>query len=132
MLFLRTSGEGSNDPVAIHEQLSSTGAILYRWECPCGSSGLSNASRVGALRGFAWHVARSFRHRSGARPGAGGAHIAPGGAVTPLTADQLTQIMPRVAEPGVWAEVLNASMAEFTVNSAARMAAFLAQVAHES
>jgi len=49
-----------------------------------------------------------------------------------LTAEQVAAIMPRAPQPALWGGVLNASMGEFAIDSAVRMAAFLAQVAHES
>lgn len=50
-----------------------------------------------------------------------------------ITLDQLQKIMP-LAGPraGVFLAPLNAAMAEFHINTPARMAAFLAQIAHES
>ena len=49
----------------------------------------------------------------------------------PLTLAQLVQIIPGVDGPR-WIGVLNASMEEFDIVSPARVAAFVAQVAHES
>lgn len=49
-----------------------------------------------------------------------------------LTAAQLNRIMPWAPDPPGWTSVLNVAMAEFAIDSAPRMAAFLAQVAHES
>lgn len=49
-----------------------------------------------------------------------------------LTADQLAAIMPACANPANWAPALNAAMDRFDITSAERMAAFLAQIAHES
>lgn len=48
-----------------------------------------------------------------------------------LTAAQLTAIMPN-CDAGHWLEPLNTAMARFEINTSSRMAAFLAQVAHES
>lgn len=50
-----------------------------------------------------------------------------------ITATQLAAIMPRNPEPAAWTPILNAAMAEFEIAAnAARIAAFLAQIAHES
>ena len=47
--------------------------------------------------------------------------------------DQLQQIMPHAGErAAVFLEALNAAMAEFSINTPLRQAAFLAQIAHES
>lgn len=48
-----------------------------------------------------------------------------------LTKDQLNKIMPK-CNAGQWLDALNDAMAKFEINTSARMAAFLAQVAHES
>ena len=48
-----------------------------------------------------------------------------------LTAEQLKTIMPR-ADAGKWLDALNAAMDERQINTPQRMAAFLAQIAHES
>lgn len=50
----------------------------------------------------------------------------------PVTEAQLRQIMANAPEVVTWTNALNASMQEFAIVSAQRMAAFLAQVAHES
>lgn len=51
----------------------------------------------------------------------------------PLTADQLVAIMPE-ARPraGLFVEPLNAAMTEFQIDTPRRIAAFLAQIGHES
>ncbi|WP_420235140.1 glycoside hydrolase family 19 protein [Pseudomonas sp. ABY48] len=50
-----------------------------------------------------------------------------------ITQDQLLQILPNAgANVGVFAPVLNASMARYRIISVKRIAAFLAQVGHES
>ena len=49
----------------------------------------------------------------------------------PLTKDQLKAIMPR-CDAEQWIDPLNAAMERFEINTPARMAAFLAQLAHES
>ncbi len=49
----------------------------------------------------------------------------------PLTQDQLKAIMPR-CDAEQWLDPLNAAMERFEINTPARMAAFLAQLAHES
>jgi len=49
-----------------------------------------------------------------------------------LTTGQLRKIMPGCKEPDSWTAALNAATARFEINSPARMAAFLSQVAHES
>lgn len=48
-----------------------------------------------------------------------------------LTKDQLKKIMPN-CNVDQWIDPLNAAMARFEINTPVRMAAFLAQVAHES
>lgn len=48
-----------------------------------------------------------------------------------LTQDQLKAIMPR-CDAGQWIDPLNAAMERFEINTPSRMAAFLAQLAHES
>ena len=49
----------------------------------------------------------------------------------PITAAQLKAIMPK-CDPGPWVNSLNAAMERFEINSPFRIAAFCAQVAHES
>ena len=49
----------------------------------------------------------------------------------PLSKDQLKAIMPR-CDAYQWLDPLNAAMERFEINTPARMAAFLAQLAHES
>ena len=49
----------------------------------------------------------------------------------PLTKDQLQAIMPR-CDAGQWIDPLNTAMARFEIVTPSRMAAFLAQLAHES
>lgn len=48
-----------------------------------------------------------------------------------LAQNHMVRIMPR-ANAGTWLEPLNAAMGEWAIDSPQRMAAFLAQVAHES
>jgi putative chitinase len=48
-----------------------------------------------------------------------------------LTQDQFVAVLPR-ADPARWLVQLNAAMAEWDINTPQRMAAFLAQIAHES
>ncbi len=49
----------------------------------------------------------------------------------PLTQDQLQAIMP-LCDTGKWIDPLNAAMERFEIDTPSRMAAFLAQLAHES
>lgn len=49
-----------------------------------------------------------------------------------LTEQQLSRIMPACPNAATWTAALNSAMARFHIDSAPRMAAFLAQVAHES
>ena len=49
-----------------------------------------------------------------------------------LTASQLTAFLPRLRNVDVWIAALNPAMTRFEINSPARVAAFLAQAAHES
>ena len=50
-----------------------------------------------------------------------------------MTLDQLKEIMPYAGKrAGTFLEPLNAAMDEFEINTPARQAAFLAQIAHES
>lgn len=49
-----------------------------------------------------------------------------------LTEQQLAAIMPACPNPGLWSTALNRAMSRFHIDSPPRMAAFLAQVAHES
>lgn len=50
-----------------------------------------------------------------------------------MTLDQLIKIMPNArAKAGIFLPALNAAMAEFGINTPARQASFLAQLAHES
>lgn len=50
-----------------------------------------------------------------------------------MTLDQLIKIMPNArAKAGIFLPALNAAMSEFGINTPARQAAFLAQLAHES
>lgn len=49
----------------------------------------------------------------------------------PITSNQLISIMPR-CDAGQWVDPLNAAMDRFEINTPTRMAAFLAQLAHES
>ena len=49
-----------------------------------------------------------------------------------LTEQQLKQIMPGCTDPATWAPALNEAMTRFDISSSGRMAAFLAQIAHES
>lgn len=52
--------------------------------------------------------------------------------MTALTAAQLRACLPRVPDADVWTMALNAAMARYAITTPARVAAFLAQVAHES
>ena len=50
-----------------------------------------------------------------------------------MTLDQLNKIMPNArAKAGIFLPALNAAMLEFGINTPARQASFLAQLAHES
>lgn len=49
-----------------------------------------------------------------------------------LTAAQLKQVMPGCTDAPTWAEALNPAMAQFEIDSNERIAAFLAQIGHES
>lgn len=49
-----------------------------------------------------------------------------------ITDQQLKQIMPGCTDPATWAPALNAAMAQFEITSLERIAAFIAQIAHES
>ncbi len=50
-----------------------------------------------------------------------------------MTLDQLNKIMPNArAKAGIFLPALTAAMAEFDINTPARQASFLAQLAHES
>lgn len=49
-----------------------------------------------------------------------------------ITADQLLGIMPRVQQAATWRTVLNDALDRFEIDTKSRMAAFLAQIAHES
>lgn len=49
----------------------------------------------------------------------------------PITKNQLKAIMPR-CDAGLWIDPINAAMVRFEINTPTRIAAFLAQVAHES
>lgn len=49
-----------------------------------------------------------------------------------LTEDQLSRILPGCPDVGAWSDALNAALERFEINTRERMAAFLAQVAHES
>jgi putative chitinase len=49
-----------------------------------------------------------------------------------LSASQLAKIMPACSQPDVWVQALNSAMARFDIVDNQRMAAFLAQMAHES
>jgi putative chitinase len=51
----------------------------------------------------------------------------------PITAQQLLQILPNAGkQAGVFASALNLAMEQFQINNRLRMAAFIAQVGHES
>jgi putative chitinase len=52
--------------------------------------------------------------------------------MTTITLAQLVGIMPRNRQPAAWIGVLNEALARFEINSTERIAAFLAQIAHES
>lgn len=49
-----------------------------------------------------------------------------------LTESQLMKIMPACVDPANWVPALNGAMTRFDITNAKRMAAFLAQIAHES
>lgn len=49
-----------------------------------------------------------------------------------LTAEKLIQIAPRCPDPKIWCDAINNAMTEFEINNLARIAAFLAQILHES
>ncbi|HMG35355.1 MAG TPA: glycoside hydrolase family 19 protein [Blastocatellia bacterium] len=49
-----------------------------------------------------------------------------------ITLEQLKSIMPKCSEPDKWVDSLNQAMEKFEINTSARAAAFLAQLAHES
>jgi putative chitinase len=49
-----------------------------------------------------------------------------------ITLAQLVGIMPRNRQPAAWIGVLNEALARFEINTTGRIAAFLAQIAHES
>jgi putative chitinase len=49
-----------------------------------------------------------------------------------LTTETLVGIMPRIRNAPVWVAVLNEAAERFEINTTARLAAFLAQTAHES
>ena len=49
-----------------------------------------------------------------------------------ISAAQLTAFLPALKGPDAWAGPLNAAMERFEINTPPRVAAFLAQVAHES
>jgi putative chitinase len=49
-----------------------------------------------------------------------------------LTSDNLRQILPRCSDPGGWSEALNAYLPAHGLDDPRRLAAFLAQVGHES
>ena len=52
--------------------------------------------------------------------------------MTSLTADRLRRIAPRCPEPETWTAALNAAMALHAIDTPDRIAAFVAQLAHES
>ena len=52
--------------------------------------------------------------------------------MTTITLAQLVGIMPRNKQPAAWIDVLNEALTRFEINTTGRIAAFLAQVAHES
>jgi putative chitinase len=49
-----------------------------------------------------------------------------------ITGAQLTAFLPAIQDPARWASALNAALDRFEINTPARVAAFLAQTAHES
>ena len=49
-----------------------------------------------------------------------------------ITSDQLKRILPACKKPEIWSQSINNISILFAINSPARMAAFLAQVGHES
>jgi putative chitinase len=52
--------------------------------------------------------------------------------MTGLSGQLLQRIMPRCANAALWAPALNSALVRFDIDSPARVAAFLAQIAHES
>jgi predicted chitinase len=50
----------------------------------------------------------------------------------PITESQLQEIMPKCKDPVLWAQALNPALEQFAINTPERIAAFLAQIAHES
>lgn len=52
--------------------------------------------------------------------------------MTTITLAHLVGIMPRNKQPAAWIEVLNEALTRFEINTTERIAAFLAQIAHES
>jgi putative chitinase len=52
--------------------------------------------------------------------------------MTTITLPQLVGIMPRNKRPAAWIDVLNEALTSFEINTIGRVAAFLAQIAHES
>jgi putative chitinase len=50
----------------------------------------------------------------------------------PMTSAQLKQVVPHCSDVEVWTNALNAAMARFDISTPQRMAAFVAQLAHES
>lgn len=49
-----------------------------------------------------------------------------------LSAENLSKIMPKCKAPASWADLITSVGIEFEINTPGRMAAFLAQLAHES
>lgn len=49
-----------------------------------------------------------------------------------VTEKQLLEIMPKCRNAGMWIEPLNMAMGRFDINTSDRIAAFIAQIAHES
>lgn len=49
-----------------------------------------------------------------------------------ITSAELLRIMPKCADPDGWVDPLNQAMARFRIDTPARVAAFLAQIAQES
>ncbi len=49
-----------------------------------------------------------------------------------LTAEKLIQIAPNCPDSKIWCDAINNAMTEFEINNLARIAAFLAQILHES
>lgn len=49
-----------------------------------------------------------------------------------ITSTQIKAVLPQCLDPSIWADALNVAASQFDFDTPARMAAFLAQVGHES